>query len=1090
LPQQSRRCAEFFSIRNLPKVVQVSDFLDHQHVRDFLTIVNEQAARVTAGMPVPGHIAMLRIHPEKGAAAAERFMIGDVANQTQFAIDAAVSGHNAYIEARTVRPGISGNRRGKAEDTIAVFALVRDNDNDKGKGGTAAIATSMVVESSPGNTHDWLFLEPGISVQEAIEIGRGMKAATGGDDDTGVITQPYRVAGTPNYPDRKKRERGRTVAPTKIIKTGGPVWTKEQLLAAFPAPPREARTQVPSGRSGVVGEGVEAIVADGSGDRSVRFYDAVKAARAAGMLPDDLEDLMRKHPNGCATKYLQPKDRLHNEIERAWSKLGQRPKIDPTYPDAATADVTAARAEVERLINHFLEAATAPKPEKSALACLFDFNTPEQLVHAFAAMTGVGKTRIAAKCIAKYVKTGKLAGPVGYGVPTHRLGEDIANIFRRYGLTAAVWRGRKAFISGKDGPTMCGDLPAVIEAEKAGEPIETACCKGKNQLGIPVTCPFYQTCAYQKQKHQKPDVWIFAHQMLFRAQSAINELSVLFIDESFQEAGQSKPKNGVTLDELDKPLSLFKPEVANDLEPYRMKLARALRASEDDGVSQTSLVNAGLTADDCTEAIKLEWKLKEKVKMWPGMPLERRAKAVGNVGPIRAIDRVWRAARDLLENHEDDVISGRLFLVDAKTEHGVVRMAKTRGVLKVAEQYQVPTMIMDATLPDKLILEKWFPDVKTVDSISATTPHVSVRQVLGAPITKKKLLEGETERRLQEIRRYILKRWIECGRQKTLVICQKAVVESDKGAKDRLAKDMQDSIHFEWFNNVAGLDEYKDVRLLITIGRTLPKPFEVESTAGLLSGVRPVQASVQPNGGTWFDRVQRAIRLRGSATGPAMWCDQHPDPLAEAVRKQVCEAELIQAIGRGRGVNRTTKTPLDIDILGDVVLPVTVDQVEEWVAPSKVWEMAAEGIWLESPSDMARAWPGLWKDADSAKNWQRSEQGVISLNRDSYKGKTSRVRYQRPGPKQKWKEAWYDPGVLKDPRGWLEARVGPLSEFAVDEGMSAAGQPIERWEVDMGLPDGRTVTTEHLVFDGAAITGRVAVSCLMGVVSPDTRIAA
>jgi hypothetical protein len=370
-----------------------------------------------------------------------------------------------------------------------------------------------------------------------------------------------------------------------------------------------------------------------------------------------------------------------------------------------------------------------------------------------------------------------------------------------------------------------------------------------------------------------------------------------------------------------------------------------------------------------------------------------------------------------------------------------------------------------------------------VGSITATTTHVRVWQVLGAPITKRKLLENETGRNLLAMRRYILKRWIECGRQKTLVICQKAVVESDKAAKDRLAKDMPESIHFEWFNNVAGLDEYKDVRLLITIGRTLPRPFEVESIAGLLSGVRPVQASVQPNGGTWFDRVQRAIRLKGSATGPVVWCDQHPDPLAEAVRKQVCEAELIQAIGRGRGVNRTAKTPLDVVILADVVLPVTIDQVEEWIAPGKEWEMAAAGIWLESPSDMASAFPWLWEDEQAAKDWKRGEQSGVSLNRESYKGKLHRVRYQRAGPRQRWKEAWYDPGVLSDPRDWLEARVGPLSGFEQDE-------PIKRRQVEMGLPSGRTVTIEHLVVDGAAITGRVAVSCLMRVISPDTRIAA
>jgi putative DNA primase/helicase len=365
-------------------------------------------------------------------------------------------------------------------------------------------------------------------------------------------------------------------------------------------------------------------------------------------------------------------------------------------------------------------------------------------------------------------------------------------------------------------------------------------------------------------------------------------------------------------------------------------------------------------------------------------------------------------------------------------------------------------------------------------------PFVHARQVLGAPITKKKLLENDTERNLLAVRRYVLKCWIECGRQKTLVICQKDIVESAKGAKDRLAKDMPDSIHFEWFNNVAGLDEYKDVRLLITIGRVLPKPFEVEAAAGLLSGVRPVEASVQANGGTWFDRVQRGIRLRGSATGPAVWCDQHPDPLAEAVRWQICEAELIQAIGRGRGVNRTKATPLDAEILADVVLPIEVDQVEEWRLPGREVEMAAEGIWLESPTDMATSWPEVWATAKAA------ERSPESLNRESYKGKWGSVRYQRSGPNQNWKEAFYDPDVIPDPRGWLEDRVGPLAGFEIErrvESEQGKSRAIERVEVDIDIPGGRRVTLEHLVIGGEAVVGRVAVTCFMNprALSPDTR---
>ncbi len=119
----------------------------------------------------------------------------------------------------------------------------------------------------------------------------------------------------------------------------------------------------------------------------------------------------------------------------------------------------------------------------------------------------------------------------------------------------------------------------------------------------------------------------------------------------------------------------------------------------------------------------------------------------------------------------------------------------------------------------------------------------------------------------------------------------------------------------------------------------------------------------------------RGIRLKGGGGGGVNG-DQHPDPLAEAVRMQVCEGELTQAIGRGRGVNRTKATPLDIDILADVVLPIEVDEVVDWTVPGKEVEMAAETVWLESPTDMAEAWPEVWKDRQAAKDWQKANRGI------------------------------------------------------------------------------------------------------------------
>jgi hypothetical protein len=149
------------------------------------------------------------------------------------------------------------------------------------------------------------------------------------------------------------------------------------------------------------------------------------------------------------------------------------------------------------------------------------------------------------------------------------------------------------------------------------------------------------------------------------------------------------------------------------------------------------------------------------------------------------------------------------------------------------------------------------------------------------------------------------------------------------------------------------------------------------------------------------------------------------------VRQQICEAELVQAIGRGRGVNRTAESPLDVDILADVVLPVTVDEVQEWTAPGLEVEMVAEGVWLESPADMALAWPDVWATEMAAKNWLRTNTVYFPLIGNGYQGKLHRVRYHRAGAKRKWREAWVDPAVVPDARSWLEARLGPLSGYEV-----------------------------------------------------------
>jgi hypothetical protein len=689
----------------------------------------------------------------------------------------------------------------------------------------------------------------------------------------------------------------------------------------------------------------------------------------------------------------------------------ERAEAEPTYTDGATTGAARARAELERLIEAFLDA------EPNVFERLGGIT---RFVHAVQATTGIGKTQIAARVIARRIKAGRLAGPVGYAVPTHRLGEALAEQFRAHGISAAQWRGREAHVSGESGPTMCEDLAAVKIAGDMGAVIETSCCRGKDPAGRKVTCKFYDSCAYQAQKNQAPDVWLFAHHMLFQESKTLKGLSAIFIDESFRNAGTSKPERGLTLEEIEAPSG---GPCSGELGFFRERLAGALRAMPHNGGVAREILAQWLQADWCSRAVQLEWMRKEKTTLWPGMPAKARAEAAKagvNTRHIRTFHRIWLTARELLEL-EGDVVSGRLFLANAKTNHGTVRVVRTRGIHEIAKQYVVPTFVMDATLPAKSILEKWFPDVEIVGNIEVPMTYATVKQVLGAPVAEKKLLGSK--RNLKAVHRYVLREWIRTGRGSALVVMQK-----DPAAALR-ALGLPPEIATEHFNAIEGLDQYKNVPLLMSIGRTQPGPAAFEEDAGALSGIEPVKAGARPGRPRWFDKVTRGIRMR-DGTGVAVVCDQHPDPLAEAVRRQVCEAKIVQAVGRGRGVNRGPENPVSYHILSDVVLPITVDVAAEWDWPELEVYMVAEGIWLESPADMARAWPDVWATAQAAKDWLRGNTVGFPLV-DYYKGKLHRVRYHLTGAKQKWRTAWVDPAVVPDARAWLEARLGSLSGYEV-----------------------------------------------------------
>jgi hypothetical protein len=131
------------------------------------------------------------------------------------------------------------------------------------------------------------------------------------------------------------------------------IWTEAEFEQAFPSSPSPAKPNGgPAGaqgaRGGVSGVGVSADeideadlpddvlewVRDGvpaGEDRSVVFFKVVKALRKLGYGAEGIFELLGRHPNGIAQKYLDRKQagsqaRLQREVERAYDRPPRAPR--------------------------------------------------------------------------------------------------------------------------------------------------------------------------------------------------------------------------------------------------------------------------------------------------------------------------------------------------------------------------------------------------------------------------------------------------------------------------------------------------------------------------------------------------------------------------------------------------------------------------------------------------------------------------------------------------------------------------------------------------------------------------------------------
>ena len=225
------------------------------------------------------------------------------------------------------------------------------------------------------------------------------------------------------------------------------------------------------------------------------------------------------------------------------------------------------------------------------------------------------------------------------------------------------------------------------------------------------------------------------------------------------------------------------------------------------------------------------------------------------------------------------------------------------------------------------------------------------------------------------------------------------------------------------FNAIAGLDAFRDVDLLIVIGRPLPSQMDLNPLCGAFFGREP--------SGRYGSDIKSILMRDGSSRGVKVVA--HEDSRAELIRAAICDDELLQAVGRGRGVNRTAADPLDVHILANVALPLVYDDLHDWsiVCPDVVQNLLLAGLAVDSPGDAALLHPGMFANENTAKKRFQRE-GFKGQNpiRDIYREMTLKsAGYRKGGKGRGWQRAWWIAGSEAEARALLDAAVGPLAEW-------------------------------------------------------------
>ena len=280
------------------------------------------------------------------------------------------------------------------------------------------------------------------------------------------------------------------------------------------------------------------------------------------------------------------------------------------------------------------------------------------------------------------------------------------------------------------------------------------------------------------------------------------------------------------------------------------------------------------------------------------------------------------------------------------------------------------------------------------------------------------------------------------------VVAPKKAIPSIKGLEGRTV------MHF---GNLRGKNDAEAAPEIIVIGRNLPKPSDLERIGRAFAVSLGLGFACLP-AGTKYPTRDEGVRMKDGA-GHRVEVQYHPDPTAQALLRQIRDAEATQAVDRVRA-HFTAK---QIYVLGNSIPDVTFDRIEplaDWhKGGSKLTRAVARSrVAMRSPAEILRAFPDIWANKDAVKNDMEFQDFRDADVARQLGGKTyivdplytlsppnspavlveyRRPRREGPGAPPGLAEAV----VLASPenaRAVLEELTGPLASFEIKEMNEAA----------------------------------------------------